>query len=84
MNAAIVRPATDAQKTEIARIYPDDADHNVPNVPLRGNGVVVLVDMIHDLTVGALESALREVEGRTEGRDACDHHPCARRPCRRT
>ena len=61
LNAAILRPATDAQKAEIARIYPDGAVHNVLNVLLlRGNGVVALVDTGYDWTVGALESALHE------------------------
>lgn len=63
LNASILRPATEAERNEVARAYPDGAVHNVLNVLLLcGNGVTALVDTGYDWTIEALDAALAQAE----------------------
>ena len=61
LNAAILRPVTEAQKADIVRSYPDGAIHNVLNVLLiRRGSVVALVDTGFDWTDAEMDAALSQ------------------------
>lgn len=60
LKAAILQPATEAQRAAIARAYPEGAVRNFLNVLLlRGNGIVALVDTGFVWTEPELDAALR-------------------------
>lgn len=60
LKAAILQPGTEAQRTAIARAYPEGNIRNFLNVLLlRGNGIVALVDTGFVWTGAELDAALR-------------------------